>query len=387
MFVTDVTGHGLKAHEIAEGACDLWKICVDTRSGEDFHLPELFKAMNDELQEVLPEGVFIEATLGRVDSRLDSCTVCGAGYLMVAVKASAIHCFSVGGPYLGLKPQERSAWDEKTLELPPSAELFMATDGLWDRFIHAEKNRTFRQAIALAVERAGETKSLFDAVDSSLQNAFRQVGHDDDVCFVTVQNCAKRESAASEDVGSAAASPDHELVQQVLRRNQNASDELFQRFKGRVWGLVHQYITDPQKKEDAFQDVWLRILVKLPSWKGGSLLAWVTKVATNRLIDLTRGPKRPKGVSLDAMQESGYEPPEVHAPADPDPWERVVRVAAAIENKLAGLPRMEQSFLLMLHQRWPDGFIQKALGIKPHNYRGIKDRLWKYFREGGVNVE
>jgi hypothetical protein len=58
----------------------------------------------------------------------------------------------------------------------------------------------------------------------------------------------------------------------------------------------------------------------------------------------------------------------------------------AVEEKLAGLPKREQSFLLMLLQGWPDGFIQEALGIKPQNYRALKDRLWKHFLEAGRNV-
>jgi DNA-directed RNA polymerase specialized sigma24 family protein len=386
VFVTDVTGHSLPAHVIAEGVSDLWKMCVDGRSGKDLHLPELFKAMNDELHEVLPEDVFIEATLAQVDSRLGSGTVCGAGYLMAAVKASTIDPFLVGGPYLGVQPQQTSAWDEKTLEFPRSAELLMATDGLWDQFIDAEKNRRFRQGIALAVERVGEIKSFFEAVHTSWQNARRDVGQHDDVCMVTVQNFAKAERTTADAELAEPASPDHELVWRVLHGDRKASDEFGERFKARVWSLVHQFIPDPQKKEDAFQEVWFRIMVKVPSWKGGSLLAWVTRVATNRLIDLTRGPKPPKGVSLDAMQKSGYEPPDDHVPGDNDPLERVLRVSVAVEKKLAGLPKREQSFLLMLLQGWPDGFIQEALGIKPQNYRALKDRLWKHFLEAGRNV-
>jgi RNA polymerase sigma-70 factor (ECF subfamily) len=116
--------------------------------------------------------------------------------------------------------------------------------------------------------------------------------------------------------GGAADAEDLALVERAREGDTDAFDELFRRYRDKVYGVVWGYVKNRDDALDVTQDAFLKAYRKLGSFRGRSkFFTWVTQIAINRAIDVRRKHMRRKDVQLgehhdrdDARRRPGRSP-------------------------------------------------------------------------------
>jgi serine phosphatase RsbU (regulator of sigma subunit) len=185
IIVADVTGHGYAAHLVAAGLPFLWQArqIVGMRSG-GLAPEKLLNALGRELEQVLPDGIFVEAVIGRFTSDGQVCAS-GAGNCRVAVKRSGerqIYLDDFGGYYLGLELGDR---EQREWSLDTGDELMLASDGLHEQ--PCGENARLKTGLTVRVETSlASGRDLHDSVLDALDDALRVCPQCDDITIVTV---------------------------------------------------------------------------------------------------------------------------------------------------------------------------------------------------------
>ena len=104
----------------------------------------------------------------------------------------------------------------------------------------------------------------------------------------------------------------------LLRRAQRGDPEAFEQLIGPleqlVWRICWHYTGNHEAAEDCGQETMIRIWRSLESYRGDCALeSWVYRIAANCCMDWLRKKKRDKSVSVEPLQEQGFDP------ADPSP--------------------------------------------------------------------
>lgn len=142
----------------------------------------------------------------------------------------------------------------------------------------------------------------------------------------------------------------NDLLQQYRQGNADALEELVERTRLPLYRFIHGLVRDPHVAEDVFQDVWLRAIKGMHRYQRDRLLAWLFRIARNRVIDLSR--KRKPDVSLQqpSKRDAEAEPLEAFIPgpargSDRDTGNRELaeRIAAAVDR----LPPVQREVYLM----------------------------------------
>lgn len=85
------------------------------------------------------------------------------------------------------------------------------------------------------------------------------------------------------------------LLQQVAAGDGAAFRQLYDRTSGKLFGVVIRILRNPEKANDALQDVYLKIWQKAESYNpsAGRPITWMAAIARNRAIDIVRA-ERPE---------------------------------------------------------------------------------------------
>ncbi len=88
--------------------------------------------------------------------------------------------------------------------------------------------------------------------------------------------------------------PEVQLVQQCLRGDGSAWEELVRRHTRRIYNLCYRFTGNSHEAEDLTQEVFLRVYRTLGSYRSahGGFATWMTSVTRNLLIDHYRRTKR-----------------------------------------------------------------------------------------------
>jgi RNA polymerase sigma-70 factor (ECF subfamily) len=97
--------------------------------------------------------------------------------------------------------------------------------------------------------------------------------------------------------------PEAQLVQQCLRGDGVAWEELVRRHSRRIFNLCYRFTNQRQEAEDLSQEVFLRVYKTLGSYRDiyGAFGTWVTSVTRNLLIDHYRRTRRDR--LTDSMED------------------------------------------------------------------------------------
>ena len=198
VLVADVSGKGLPANLLASGLPHLWRTeRVRAARRRALSPGDVLALLGRELEACLPDGVFVEATLGRFGPG-GRVTVASAGACPVVVRRGRVEVHRLGGPPLGLAdvrgPRGERGWD-----LRPGDECLLATDGLFDQRSGAAGEDRLSDRLPALLDEAGAPASLHEAVAAGLRRAVEAYGQDDDIAVVTV---AFRAPAAGAREGS-----------------------------------------------------------------------------------------------------------------------------------------------------------------------------------------
>lgn len=177
VIVADVTGHGYYAYLLAATLPHLWSLCWE--AGEPKEPAELLQRLHHRLEESLPEGVYVEATLARLRPDGQVVVAPGGGIRLLLRQRTQMRValMRLRGGWLGFMAP--SAHDQHSWALAEGDELLLGTDGLFD------------QVEAILARDLGEHLSgapgLFRAMERLLRDALERHPQKDDITLVLLR--------------------------------------------------------------------------------------------------------------------------------------------------------------------------------------------------------
>jgi serine phosphatase RsbU (regulator of sigma subunit) len=179
ILVADITGHGYYAYLLASTLPGVWRTCWETAPSAP---ADLLAAMHDLLADCLPEGVYVECTLVRLDpeGRVIAAPAGGSRLLFRRGREDRPILLKLRGSWLGLA--RPSCGDQQTWTLDEGDELLLATDGMFDQLHqHGEEDVTAR------LGEIGGKVGLFERVRDLLRQALESSPQQDDITMVLVR--------------------------------------------------------------------------------------------------------------------------------------------------------------------------------------------------------
>jgi RNA polymerase sigma-70 factor, ECF subfamily len=111
-------------------------------------------------------------------------------------------------------------------------------------------------------------------------------------------------------------SEERELVRQA-QKAPDAFAELYDQYYPKIFGYVLRRSANLEAAQDITSETFLKALKKLWQfrWRNVSFSSWLYKIATNEVNQYFRKTEYKKSVSLEALQEQGF---ELLSPHDPE---------------------------------------------------------------------
>ena len=164
----------------------------------------------------------------------------------------------------------------------------------------------------------------------------------------------------------------------LLRKAQHGDPEAFEQL---IWRICWHYTGNRESAEDCGQETMIRIWRSLDSYRGDCALeSWVYRIAANCCMDYLRKKKRDKSVSMEPMQEQGFDP------ADPSPGTEEQVVAADEQKRLREaitmLPEDQREALIMTQlEKVPYEEAAKLLGVSEGTIKSRVNRAKARLKE------
>ncbi len=130
------------------------------------------------------------------------------------------------------------------------------------------------------------------------------------------------------------------LIVDAQRGDVRAFNLLVERYQSRLYSLSYRVLNDHEAAADVTQETFISAFRKLKSFRGGSLSAWLLRIATNGCYDYLRTRKRKPQISLDAFDPDSDAQPRQFTDRGEALDERALRaeLGEAIQRGLAELP-------------------------------------------------
>jgi len=142
--------------------------------------------------------------------------------------------------------------------------------------------------------------------------------------------------------------PDAQLVQQCLRGEGPAWEELVRRHTRRVFNLCYRFTGNSTESEDLSQEVFLRIYKTLASYRPafGAFPTWLTSVTRNLLVDHYRRTRRDR--ITDSIEDAMPVLEEKHSSArTPDKLALAAELSDQLQQGLGRLsPDLREAVIL-----------------------------------------
>ena len=171
----------------------------------------------------------------------------------------------------------------------------------------------------------------------------------------------------------------------LLRKAQHGDPEAFEQLitplEQLIWRICWHYTGNREAAEDCGQEAMLRIWRSLDSYRGDCALeSWVYRIAANCCMDYLRKKKRDKSVSMEPMQEQGFDP------ADPSPGTEEQVVAADEQKRLREaitmLPEDQREALIMTQlEKVPYEEAARLLGVSEGTIKSRVNRAKARLKE------
>jgi len=88
--------------------------------------------------------------------------------------------------------------------------------------------------------------------------------------------------------------PDEELVEKILRRDESAFSELYDRYRRPIYSIAYRIIQNSQDAQDVTQEIFIKIFRSLSAWdpEKAKFSTWLFRLAANHAIDCWRANRR-----------------------------------------------------------------------------------------------
>ena len=140
---------------------------------------------------------------------------------------------------------------------------------------------------------------------------------------------------------------DATLVERSRDGDLDAFNQIVRRYQLRVYNLAARILGDRTAAEDIAQDTFVSAHKALARFRGGSLRAWLLRIASNLCYDRLRSAKRRPEQSLDEAMES----PGFHVPSrDPSPEQQAIsrELHDHVQRAILGLPFDQRNTIMLV---------------------------------------
>ncbi|MCE7946870.1 MAG: RNA polymerase sigma factor [Chloroflexi bacterium CFX4] len=119
---------------------------------------------------------------------------------------------------------------------------------------------------------------------------------------------------------------------------------IYERYVARIYAYCLRRVDDPQEAEDLTSQVFTNALLALSQYRGGSVAAWLFRIAHNAVINHLKQ-RNHQARHAHSLDQSQFDPPS----DAPEPAERLIAAeeAYAIQQLVAKLPAEQQNVVLM----------------------------------------
>jgi RNA polymerase sigma-70 factor, ECF subfamily len=159
--------------------------------------------------------------------------------------------------------------------------------------------------------------------------------------------------------------PDAQLVQQCLRGEGSAWEELVRRHTRRVFNLCYRFTNNSTDAQDLSQEVFLRVYRTLPSYRPafGAFPTWLTSVTRNLLVDHYRRTRHDR--VTDSIDDAMPVLEEKHSSARmPDKLAEAAELSVQLQHALGRLsPELREAVILRDLQGLEYNEIQAVLEV------------------------
>ena len=180
---------------------------------------------------------------------------------------------------------------------------------------------------------------------------------------------------------------DEELVNLYIETQRNAYFErLYDRYCDKVYRKCLSFTKDPVRAEDLTHDIFLKLVIKLSSFRGQAKFStWLYSITYNYCTDQLRSSHLRQEVYVD----EGWERLDVKADDENELAELAELESQQLQRALEQLPADEQTMLLMKYQ--DDVSIREIADLNGLTESAVKmrlkrsrEKLRKYYLEGAV---
>ena len=182
-------------------------------------------------------------------------------------------------------------------------------------------------------------------------------------------------------------SEEEELVKRA-QKDPDAFAKLYDQYYPRIFGYVLRRSANLEAAQDITSETFLKALGKLWQfqWRNVSFSSWLYKIATNEINQYFRKAEYKKSVSLEELQERGFELLSPHDPENEliEAQEKLKQHQdfLEIQKKITKLPAKYQEVIaLRFFEKEQIGKIAEILGKKEGTIKSLLHRAVEKLRE------
>ena len=143
-----------------------------------------------------------------------------------------------------------------------------------------------------------------------------------------------------------------DLVERSRQGDLAAFNAIVAAYQDRVYNLCLRMLGQPQAAEDATQDAFLSAYRNARNMRGGSVRAWLMRIAANACIDELRRRKRQPQFSIDARRPGAGDEPErafdvADRAAGPEQLALRGEVREALQRELQAVPADQRLAIIL----------------------------------------
>ena len=138
-----------------------------------------------------------------------------------------------------------------------------------------------------------------------------------------------------------------QLVTLSKQGDLGAFNRIVERYQSQVYNLSARILSDRTAAEDVTQEAFVSAFRAISRFRGGSLRAWLLRIASNASYDYIRSRARRPEQSLDeSLLDQGFAVPS----NDPSPEQHAIsrELNAEIQRSIASLPMDQRTVILMI---------------------------------------
>ncbi len=143
---------------------------------------------------------------------------------------------------------------------------------------------------------------------------------------------------------------DKEYLKQYIRGDVEAIEALVIKYRRPLFGYIINMTEGRDEADEIFQEVWLRVIKKIATYRHKNFFGWIVRIAHNVVIDRAR--RRKPVVSMDIENDNGGTMKDVLSNDDPGPEAELVAsdLGNSISKAVTELPLEQREVFVMRSQ-------------------------------------